>query len=86
MHVNAEWKGDRARISTAMTARGFLPCTRLGISSSRVCVENMETSFVRGNIPDIHRPQESQVFDESERAKYETEALDGGIERLRLHD
>ena len=42
----------------------------------------MKTSPVRGNFPDIHRPQESQVFDELERVKYKTEALDEAIERL----
>ena len=82
MRTDAEWKGDRVCISTATTTRGFLPCTRLAISSSRVCIENMETSPVRGNFPDIHRPQESQVLDESKRIKHEIEAMDGAVERL----
>ena len=82
MCADVKWKGDCICVTAATTKREFLSCTRLGASSSRVCLEDLEALPVWRNFLDFHGSQEPQVLDESERTEYETEALDGVIKGL----
>ena len=85
MCVDATWKSYCICVVAAVTEWGFLSSTRLGASSSRVCLENLEALPVRRNFSGFHWSQKPEVSDEPERIKYETETLDGIAERLRLH-
>ena len=41
-----------------------------------ICIEDVETLLVWGNLPNLHRPQKSEIYPYSKRVEFETKKMD----------